>query len=306
MPGSLRVAWVRGRGCLPLAEVLATGEPIRIDGDLTRSCVANRIDLLVARRISSFELVPTVVPHNVDLATIETVSAAVADGPHSPLVARLAARLGAKLGVRAELVTAYRTPEELPVAMDRLNRLARPHPGLEWRADQSTNAAGLIDMLNPSTLLLVGAPGGSWFQRQLFGPGHRLLVSAPSGAVVVRDAPRRCYHAATDPAGVAVGPRLTIADARRLIEHPVVPVSEAGLLVGVLRVSALTDAPGHLPVADLMEDPVAVAATEDVASATDLGEFFEGGPVPVVDHAGQLIGTIAAGAGGWEEIADAE
>lgn len=306
MPGSLRVGWVHGRGCLPLAEVLASGEPIRIDGDLTRCCVAKRIDLLVARRMSSFDVVPTVVPHNVDLTMIDAVAAAVADGPHSPLVAELASRLGAKLRVRAELITAYRTPDELPVAMDRLNRLARPHPGLEWRVARSSNAAGLIDALDASTLLLVGAPGGSWFQRQLFGPGHRLLVSAPSGALVVRDAPRRCYHAATDPAGVAVGPRLTIADARRVIEHPVVPVSDEGLLVGVLRASALAAAPGNLPVAELMEAPVAVTAIEDVDAAADLMEFFEGGPVPVVDHTGQLIGTIAAMSGGREQTAGAE
>jgi hypothetical protein len=305
MPGWSRVGWVRGRGCLPLAEILADA-PIQIDGDLTRSCVANRIDALVARRMSSFDLVPTLVPHGVDLDAIDAVSAAVADGPHSPLVAALAARLGARLGVRVDLVTAYRGPEELPVAMERLQRLAAPHPGLEWHAAQSGNAAGIVDTLIPNSLLLVGAPGGSWFQRQLFGPGHRLLVSAPAGAVVVRDAPRRCYHVATDPAGVAVGSHLTSADARRLIEHPVVPVTDRGLLVGVLRASALTDVPSRLPVGELMEAPVAVAATEDMQAVTDLLEFFEGGPVPVVDHAGYLIGTIGSVPDGREEVAGTE
>ncbi|MDH3399282.1 MAG: hypothetical protein OEM81_15860, partial [Acidimicrobiia bacterium] len=148
--------------------------------------------------------------------------------------------------------------------------------------------------LTPGTLLVVGAPGGSWLQRQLYGTGHRLLVTAPCGVVVVRSAPRRCYQSATDPTGVALGCHLTVRDALRLMRYPVVPVADEGLLVGVVRVATLAEADPALPIAAVMEPPVAIAAIEPTTAATDLREFFGDSPVPVVDTAGYLIGTISS------------
>jgi len=105
---------------------------------------------------------------------------------------------------------------------------------------------------------------------------------------------------------VAVNPERVTADRITETLYLVSNDEKFSLLVGVLRVSALAAAPGNLPVAELMEAPVAVTAIEDVDAAADLREFFEGGPVPVVDHAGHLIGTIGAVSGGREQTAGAE
>jgi hypothetical protein len=272
--------------------VLASGEPIAIGSHLAGSCAEQRVDLLVTARLSGFDLVPVVVPHRVNLRRVRSITAAVADGPHSPLVASVAARLVETLDLPGELVTVYRRPEELPSAMARIEHLGSEHPGLGRRIARSSSAAGLTDTLSPFTLLVVGAPGGSWFQRQLYGPGHRLAGSAPGGAVVVRTAPRRCFHAATNAAGRAVGPELTAADARRLVTSPATPVAAAGKLVGVLRTAALDDAADETPVGSLMEPPVAVRATEPLDAATELHPFLDEGPVPVVDDQARLIGLV--------------
>ena len=290
-----RVAWTRGLGCLPLAERLDDGPAIAISGDLQRSCVTDRIDLLVARRFTSFDLVPTVVPHGIELDEVTAVTAAVGDGPHSPLAAAVVARLASSLGVPGELATVYRTDEELPAAKQRLDRLARRHPSLERRASHEVSAVRLINTLTPSTLLVVGAPGGSWFQRQIYGPGHRLLVAAPAGAVVVRSAPRRCYQDALDPTGVAIGPHLAIADAQRVVTHTAGPVAVAGELVGILRATAIHQAPRDATVADVMESPVAVTSAEPLEAAHELAHYLDYGPVPVVDHTGRLVGIIHHG-----------
>jgi hypothetical protein len=292
-PGLGTVAWTRGHGCRDVARLLASGEPVPIGPNLARSCVEHRIDLLVTGRLSSFDLVPVVVPSHVDLGRVRTITAAVADGPHSPLVASVAARLAGTLRVPGELVTVYRRPEELPGAMQRIDRLGARHPELGRRVAQAPSAAGLTATLNSFNLLVLGAPGGSWPQRQLHGPGHRLADAAPGGAVVVRDAPRRCFHAAADAAGpAAVGPEMSAADARRLVTAPAVPVAAAGKLVGVLRAGALDDAMDESVVGDLMEPPVAVRDIEMLDAAAELVAFFEGAPVPVVDDQANLVGLV--------------
>lgn len=288
-----RIAWSRGEGCLPLATHLSDAPPIQINGDLRHSCVTQQIDMLVSRRLGSFDLVPVIAPHHVDFDAVEAVTTAVGDGPNSLLAAAVGSRLGAALDVPAELTTVYRTPAEIPSALARLERLAQPHPHLGQRAVNAPTATRLIDSLTPGTLLVVGAPGGSWLQRQLYGTGRRLLVTAPCGAVVVRAAPRRCYQEAADATGIALGRHLTVGDALRLMRYPVVPVADGGVLVGVVRVGTLETADPMLPIDAVMEPPVAIADTEATAAVSDLLEFFGQSPVPVVDAEGHLVGTVA-------------
>ena len=88
------VGVTRGFGCSRLAALLGDRPPVTIDGDLRHSCIAHHIELLVARKATSFDLVPTVVPRDVDLDRVTAVTAAVGDGPHSPLAAAVASRLG--------------------------------------------------------------------------------------------------------------------------------------------------------------------------------------------------------------------
>ena len=287
-----RVAWTRGQACRQVAEALGDGSSRPLQSDRGRSCIADRIDLLVARRLSSFDLVPLVVPHDVDLDRIESVTAAVSDGPHSDLAAAIAARLAHKLGSAGELATLYRTPAERSAAVGRLQRIGRLHPSLARRTVEANTAAALVHDLGPATLLVLGAPGGSWLQRQIFGPGHRLTVAAPGGALVARSAPRRCFHASLDLAGRVVGPHLTVTEGRRLLGDVVIPVAEGGRLVGIVRRDALRTAPDGLQLGDIMEPPVSVSATESLEAARDLHQFLDGGPIPVVDNAGHLIGMI--------------
>ena len=294
-PTVSRVAWTRGQACLPLAEILGDGPAIPLSGDIANSCVADNVDILVSRRLTRIDVVPTVVPHDVDLDTVTTITAAIGDGPHSSLAAVIAARLADRLQVPGELATVFRTEEEAGPATRKLDRLAVDHPNLQRRALQAVDAKGLVATLSATTLLIVGAPGGSWFQRQIFGPGHRLLVAAPGGAVVVRSAPRRCYHEATNPGGVAVSPHLAAADAQALVSYEAVPVADAGKLVGIVRAAALRENAGDSVVADLMEAPVAVSATEPADAAADLEEFFGNSPIPVIDSSGHLLGVIRQG-----------
>ncbi len=287
-----RVAWSRGKGCLPLAELLSGAPPIALGSDLARSCITAGVDFLVARRAFRFDLVPTATPHAIDLESTTSVTAAIGEGPHSELAAAVTARLAGRLGVPGELATVFRSGDSSSAAAHKLGLLTDRFPYLGARAIQGSTARDLIDALSPSTLLVVGAPGGSWFQRQIVGPGHRLLVAAPAGAVVVRSAPRRCYQDTVDAGGIAVSPMLTLADARSLVTLDTVPVAHEGRLIGILRASAAAEGRSARTVADVMEPAVAVSATEPADAVHGLADFLGGGPVPVVDREDRLIGVI--------------
>ena len=102
----------------------------------------------------------------------------------------------------------------------RLEQMGAAFPELDLRVVHAQSATALVKDLPAQTLLVLGAPGGSWLQRQLFGPGHRLQVAAPGGSIVVRHAPRRCFHAMTSPSGHVAGPHLSVADAAHLFTSP--------------------------------------------------------------------------------------
>lgn len=291
-PDSWRVAWSRGEGCKELAEYLTDDLAVRIRSDVAATCIDHRAEILVSRRLSSFGLVSQVVPVDVDLSRIDSITAAVSDGPHSPLVAAIANRLAAKLGVPAEIATVYRTPEELPAALARIERLAVSYPELGRRIAHAESAAGLLDTLGSRTLLIAGASEGSWFQRQLWGPGPALASYASGGAIVVRSAPLRCFHAAVNPAGLTISPDLPVTEARRLVRLPSVPVARQGSLVGIVRRRALDIAPDDGVVGDVMEVPIAVRATEPIDAVADVRAHLDDGPVPVVDERTRLVGIV--------------
>jgi hypothetical protein len=288
-----RVAWSRGAGCAEIAALLATDAPMRVTGDLRRSCVAGRIDALVTRRLGSFDLVPIVVPHQVALDEIDTVTAAVGGGPHSNLAVAVAARIAAALAVPAVVATVYGSNAEIPAAIDRLGVIRSSDLDVRVCALNAPSALKLVESLDRHTLLVVGAPGGSWLQRHLFGAGHRLIVRAPGGALVVRTAPRRCYQEAGGPTGIAIGPHLMVKDAVQLITHDIVPVAEGGILVGIVRSEVLRGSDQTLPVADIMERPRFVAAEDPTDAVADLREMFGNSPIPVVEADGTLLGAVS-------------
>ncbi len=284
------VGWSRGRGCSQLAEAL--GSPVAVKDDWIQTCIKHKLDLLVTRRLPSFDLVPIAVPHDVELPAVRRVSAAIGEGPHSQLASQVAATLASTLGVPGELATVAHPNAPTGRPPERLAKMGAAFPELDLRVVHAQSATALVKDLPAQTLLVLGAPGGSWLQRQLFGPGHRLQVAAPGGSIVVRHAPRRCFHAAASPSGHVAGPHLSVADATHLFTGDIIPVAEAGLLTGIVRRSRLDSVPGASPIGDLMEPPVSVGAGESTKAVEEVRQFLDGGPIPVVDDSGRLIGVM--------------
>lgn len=289
-PPPWSVVWVRGPGCARLAELLTDGQARRVGPDLRASCIEARADLLVARRLTSFDLVPVAVPRHFRPQSVGAVAAGVAGGPHSLLAARVAERLGRALRVPTLLIAASTGPDSDEAAGTALARAAAVVPMPEQRVLRAANLAAAVRDLPPQSLLVLGAPGGAWWRRQFTGPGHQLQAAAPAGAILVRTAVRRCFHEMA--AAVAMGKHMPAGEARRLTDLAVVPVAEQGCLVGLVRRRALESADPAAPLGTLMEAPVSVRLDDELAGAAGLAAFLEGSPVPVVDAGGRLSGLL--------------
>jgi CBS domain-containing protein len=270
--------------------MLSESDPVRVEGDLRDVCIDARADVLVTKKLTSFTLVSAVAPHKVDPDRVRGVAAAVGSGPNSMLAAAIAFRITKRLGVPGRLVTAPAPGATEASARELLDDLAKDAPGLGRSVQPHGSAAAIVDELDPDTLLVVGEPGGSWLHRQFFGPGRKLIHAAPTGALVVRAAPLRCFHFVDEPA--YVGARMRAGDAVKVIRARVIPVVEDRELVGIARRSHLLTADVDLPVADLMEPPVALEQDDLLDAAWALAAFFESAPIPVVDPDGDLVGTI--------------
>ncbi|MBN2113902.1 MAG: hypothetical protein JW785_07235 [Acidimicrobiia bacterium] len=296
------VVWTRGEGCPDLAHLLAGGEAQRAGPDLLVSCIEARADLLVGRKLASFDLVSMAVPYGFDPARVQTVVAAIAGGPHSVLAARVARRLAAALDVPAALVAASPDPNTDPTAEEALERAASLVPIPEKRLLRAATPGAAGRALPPGSLLVLGAPGGTWWQRQFTGPGRQLRLGAPAGAVVVRRAPRRCFHQMAEP--TAMGVHMPAGEALRLAEAAVVPVAEEGRLVGLVRRPVLAAAAPATPLGALMEAPAFALAEDPLDVAVGLAPLFAGAAVPVVDSSGRLCGMIDPAAARAAEAAD--
>ncbi len=296
------MVWTRGEGCPELANLLAGGEARRAGPDLRASCVEARADLLVGRKLTSFDLVGMAVPYGFEPSRVESVVAAVAGGPHSVLAARVARRLSAALEVPASLVAASAEAGTDPAAEEALERAARLVPVAEQHVLRAANPGAAVRALPTGSLLVLGAPGGTWWQRQFTGPGRQLRGGAPAGAVVVRRAPRRCFQHMAEPA--AMGAQMPAGEALRLSASPIVAVAEEGRLVGLVRRRALEAADPAASLGSLMEAPIFALADDALDVVAGLAAFLEGAPVPVVDGAGRLCGMVAAAAAAEPEAAD--
>lgn len=290
-PDELRVGWTRGEGCLPLAELLSS-RPIAVGKQLVATCVEERLDAIVTRGRSPFDIVSTLTPRSFDAAIVEEVVVAVADGPNSPLAVAIADRVRSTIDVPGRIVTVFRSDAEQVAAELRLATYAGSHPRFSRDAFEAPNVKVLLDALSPGSLLVIGAPEGSWFQRQLLGPGPALIGGAPGPSIAVRSAPRRCFHLMRPAAGRAVAPHMGARDALLVTNDATVPVADGGLLLGIVRRQALETASPAASVADVMEDPVAVQTTEPTTAADELAEFLDGGPIPVVGEKSELVGLI--------------
>lgn len=283
--------WTRGRGCRELAELLAGSEAPRVQGDPVEACVEERADLLVSRRIqSSFDLVDVAMPVDVQPDGVDAVVAAVSGGPHSVLAARVASRLGEALGVPASMVSAYPTEGDPVEAEEVVGQITPRVPDIEYRTLPTSGMSELVASLPERSLLVFGAPGGSWIQRRLSGPGARLRSHASAGAVVVRAAPRRVFQIMGEP--VYVAPMLHAQDTLRIRKESTLAVAEEGRLVGLVRRSRLMELQPDTPVGQAMEDPVSIGQMEPVDAARPLQLLFGPDPIPVVDGDERLVGGL--------------
>lgn len=297
-PAPWTVVWTRGEATAEVAAMLSGGNPVRVEGDLRDVCVRARAHALVTKKLTSFDLVNTVVPHRVDPDEIRSVAAAVGSGPNSSLAADVAQRIATELDVGGMLVTAPAPGATKAEAHKLLAEMGRSAPGLDRRLQVDGGAPSIVDGLAPGTLLVIGEPGGSWIHRQFFGPGRKLIHAAPTGALIVRSAPMRCFHVAAEPS--YLGAVMRSEDAAQLMASRVVPVVDDGRLVGIVRRTMLQAADPDTPVVEVMEPPVALDQTDPIDAAWPLAAVFEGAPIPVVAPDGTLWGTVdprAAGIG---------
>ncbi len=285
------VLWTRGRGCAELARLLGEADPVRVTGDLTEACIRYRAELLVSRRLNpSFDLVSVVVPVDFEPGQVGRVVAAVAGGPNSLLAAQVAQRIGRSLGVEATMVSAYRGDEDRGRALTTVEAVFRLLPDLSYRLVEVADIRALTTTLTSDTLLVLGAPGGNWFQRMMFGKGARLRQQAPNGAVLVRRAPRRVFQVMGDP--VFVGPLREAVDILRIHPQRVLAVVDRARLVGIVTRDALDLAEPGAPVEMFMGPPVSVRLDETLEEATRLRERFGADPIPVTDDDGRLVGSL--------------
>ncbi len=244
---------------------------------------------MVTRKLSSFDLCSVAVPTDFDPDATTEVVAAVGSGPHSPLAAAIALRIGHRLGVPARGVYAHGAPGPLPSARRVLPEIVDRFPALRFEAIQAPSPADMVDALAPGTLLVIGAPGGSWFQRQFFGPGARIRHRAPSGTIVVKAAPRRVYQAMEPPQ--AYGPQMRAGDAVALGLGDIV-VAANGALVGIVSSAELHRGDPGRELAELVSHAPHLEPDEPMDHAVELFAESNTAILPVVDRRGRLVGVL--------------
>ncbi len=287
-----RVVWSGSPACRDLAELLADGRAVRTGTNVATTLIETRATLHVTPQVPPIELCSIAVPHDVTLTSVDRIVAAVGGGPHSLLAASTALRAAERLRVPAKVVKAYRRPEHRPAALRALADVAGAGIDLPLEAVHAEHPSDLVASLPPGAMVVIGAPGGSWFQRQFFGPGVRLKVAAPGGVVVVREDRRRVYQVMRPPAAVIT--HMRIRNVLEVTTEPVVLVADHGRLTGTIRRSQLLGVPGHIEIGAVAEAPAMVYADEPIEHIWLVLDEHNGGPVGVVTPDGQLVGMVAA------------
>lgn len=293
--GEPPVVWTRGSGCRELAEVISGDAAIRVDSDPVATCILTGATLMVSRRLSSFDLCSVAVPSGFSADGVTGVVATVGSGPHSSLAAAVAERIGKSLGVPARAVYTHGGSEPTPAAIRIVQVLDDQFPDLCIEAVGATSPEAMVQELPTGTLLIVGAPGGSWFQRQFFGPGARIKHKASGGTIVVKAAPARVYQAMEAPS--AFGPHMRVADARVVGVGDVVVASENTLL-GVVTEETLLAADPDAELGGLAHEAAFLSPEETIEHAQDLVNDTTSTTIPVVDGSGTLVGVYRAGHAG--------
>lgn len=192
------------------------------------------------------------------------------------------------------MVSALATDADPSTADEVLTQIGERLPGLASRVVEVEGVAELVENLDDGALLVLGAPGGSWLQRSMFGPGARLRRTAQAGSVVVRTAPDRVFRFMGEP--VYVAPLRQADDTLLVHSEATLAVADAGRLIGLVRREALTRV-GGAPVVEVMEKAVSVRVDETLLQAWQLEPIFGSDPIPVTDHDEHLVGGLSLRAG---------
>lgn len=285
-----RVSWARGEGCGEVAELVDPGAK-RVTGDRTEHLIEQRANLLVGKKMSSsFDLVDTATPANIQFDRIDGVTAVFGSGSHALLAARIAATLAEALDVPGHMACVYRQDEDQAERLTTVERVFRHVPQLSYRVVQTSNVGSLLDEINETDLLIIGSPSRSWIHRQVFRQESRLAAKAPVGSVVVRTAPPRVFQAMSEPAYVS--PFLGAGEAHRLYRDDLIAVVANAKLIGVVRRTSLIMAGDGVPVESCMEEAVSVGLTDPIDEAEEVCMTLGGISVPVVDRKGAVVGIF--------------
>lgn len=284
------ILWTKGSECESLATALGNGRAFRSKGDLYQSCIESGAALIVAPRQISFDLCSVATPHGFDQTGVASIVAAVGLGPHSILAAKVADRLAVRLGVPGKAVFGYTSDVERMAGLSALDSISAEVPSLQVHTAQASSPAEMLSSLADGTLLVLGAPGGSWFQRQFFGPGARIRATAPGGTIVVRHSPRRVYQVMR-PAR-PLGPTMRVADALQVAEGEHVVIAADGRLLGLVSQEALVASRPDVELRELMDEPVFLSPDEFLDDADRLVAARPAATIPVLDRSDHIIGVV--------------
>jgi CBS domain-containing protein len=287
------ILWTKGSECESLATVLANGPALRAEGNLYQSCVDSGAVLLVAPRLISLDLCSVATPHGFDQAGVASVVAAVGLGPHSMLAAAVADRLALQLGVPGKAVFGYTSEAERVAGSTALKSISTKTPGLQVKTVQASSPAEMLGSLADGTLLVLGAPGGSWFQRQFFSPGARIRAIAPGGTIVVRHSPPHIYQVMRPPR--PLGPTMRVADALQVAAGEHLVVAEDGRLLGLVTQEALLTSGPDIQLREVMDEPVFLSPDELLDDADRLIAARPAATIPVLDRSDHIIGVVRSG-----------
>lgn len=287
-----RVVWAGGNQAQDLANSIAANEVTKAGSNLASSCIDSRADLLVLSNRTSMDLCSVAIPHGFSSERTRSIVAAVGGGPHSFLAAELASWLSGALDVPASAVFGYSDPTELTGAHDVLDQLTAQLPQLKSQTVEAPSPPALVGALPPGTLLIVGDPGGSWFQRRFVGPGARIRAKASDGTIVVSHSPACVYQVMQPP--IAFGPKMRVADALLLSEGLDIHVADRGKLLGTVRIEALESSRRDLEIRQIMDTEIFLSVDDPINEAAGLVALYGDGLVPVVDGQSYLVGCVSS------------
>jgi CBS domain-containing protein len=108
--------------------------------------------------------------------------------------------------------------------------------------------------------------------------------------VIVQQAPARVFQHMEEPVFVAA--QRTAEDVLRIHDEATMAVVDGGRLCGIVRRQALAAAHSATRVGTLVEWAPALRADEPLDAVASLVTVFGADPIPVLDRAGRIVGSV--------------